>query len=100
MTDMNHKTSTDILTSLHEVNQRMAELMPRLADANKAFAVAAAPLERLSEMDFAHQKEVAAHLRAAQKECDELNQVIGELLAKAASLGNGSSPSPVVDWAL
>jgi hypothetical protein len=90
MTD-DRPSSTYVATSLHEVNQRLADLMPRLARANQAFADAARPLNRLAEMDSAQKRALAEGIRAAEKEWEEVTQLVRQALAMAASLGDQPS---------
>jgi hypothetical protein len=83
----------DTLASLNGVNQRFAELMPRLQQANLAFAEVARPLQRLSELDSAQRAEVGRRLRAAEQELEEVTRLIGQVLERVALISGHSSPS-------
>jgi hypothetical protein len=82
---------SDALVSLHEARLRIANLLPRLEQANKAFASAARPLDNLSEMDSEHRLELAKRIRAANQEWEDVTKLIHEALSL---LNTGASSPP------
>jgi alpha-beta hydrolase superfamily lysophospholipase len=85
---------SETLNGLSKVNQELADLMPRFATANEAFAQAARPLDKLSELNSGQRRELVARIRAAEQECEQVTQLINQALAEVASLGKHSRHSP------
>jgi hypothetical protein len=85
----------DVSLVLHEINRRMQSLMPRLTSANQACAEAALPLAHLAEMNPAQKREVAARIRAAEQEWEQVTHLVNQLIAEAAVLSSQSPPSSV-----
>jgi hypothetical protein len=83
-----YSAPTDTSVILQEILLRMELLMPKLAAANKACADAARPLQKVSEMDLARQRAVAAQIRVAEQEWEAVTRLIDQLLIKAAALGS------------
>jgi hypothetical protein len=77
--------------ALRDINQQMEQLMPRLTEANQAFFDAARPLEMQVEMDSAQREAVAAQIRAAQRQWEEITQQVAQLLTRASLLRNRSA---------
>jgi hypothetical protein len=85
--------SIDTSIALHDINQQMALLMPRLTQANQAFFDAARPLEMRVELDLSQREAVAAQIRAAQQQWEEITHEVAQLLARASALRNQSRSS-------
>jgi Na+-transporting NADH:ubiquinone oxidoreductase subunit NqrF len=85
--------TSDTLASLQEAQNRLADLLPRLQSANHAFAEAARPLDKLSELDSNQKRQLALSIRAAKQEWEEVTQLIHQVLAKAALPSNHSPPA-------
>jgi hypothetical protein len=85
--------SVDASIALHDINQQMELLMPKLGDANKACVDAARPLQMLAEMNSAQREAVAAQIRAAQRQWEEITQQVAQLLTRASALRGSSTSS-------
>ena len=72
----------DELTRLREVRSRIEDLLPRLAQANKAFADATRPLADIADLDSQHRRALAERIRATNQEWEEVTRQINEALAQ------------------
>jgi hypothetical protein len=79
MTNNDLDGSTE-LARLRGARARINELLPRLQKANEAFAAATLPLAQLSELDSDHRQELAARIRAANREWKEVTDLIHQAL--------------------
>ena len=75
--------SSPTLIAIHQLNRRLAELMRRLGDATKAFSEAARPLQTLSELDDDQKAHIGRRLRAAEKELEDVTELIKQVRASA-----------------
>ena len=90
MTEYRTETSPS-LTALHELNRRLAELMPRLERANKEFADAARPLHTARELNEDQKTEIGGRLRAAERELQEVTNLIKQVHAAAQPERGGTT---------
>jgi hypothetical protein len=72
---------SDTLVRLHKTQEQVALLLPRLDRANKAYAEAARPLVSISDLDFDHRRQLAARIRAANQEWEDVTKLIREALS-------------------
>ena len=71
----------DTLVRLHKAQEQIALLLPRLNRANRAYAEAARPLVFISDLDFDHRRQLAARIRAANQEWEDVTKLIREALS-------------------
>jgi hypothetical protein len=76
----NHAVAHESLSLLKNALERLAELVPRLHEANERCARAEEPLAHLSEKDLRHMPQLAAHIRAANQELESVTGQIEEVL--------------------
>jgi hypothetical protein len=77
---VNHRNGSEALGRLRDARARIDQLLLRLGQANKAFANAARPLDNLSELDSQQRQELAARIRAANQEWEEVTNQINEAI--------------------
>ena len=82
-----HQISKDVVASLHDVHERIAQLIPILEEADRECADAARDLEKLGEMDLEQQRGVGERIRAANKQRDAITQRIDEALLPLSHVG-------------
>src|SRR4051812_45598742 len=90
MTDYRTET-TSTITALHEPNRRLAELMPRLERPNEAFAEAASPLHARGIERGSEEREIGGRLRAAERELEEVTELIKQVHAAAPPDGHDAT---------
>ena len=77
---VSHKNGSEVLGRLQETRARIDELLPRLEQANKAFADVTRPLHNIAELDSQQRQELAARIRAATEEWEQVTNQINEAL--------------------
>ena len=85
---------SETLDRLHRIRVRLDELLPRLEEANIAFASATKPLGRLSDLDSQQRRELAKRVRATIGQCEQVTTQINQALADL----NADFRGPHNDW--
>ena len=75
-----HRNGSEVLGRLQEAGARIDELLPRLEQANKAFANVTRPLDNISELDSQQRQKLAGRIRAANQEWEQVTNQINEAL--------------------
>jgi hypothetical protein len=78
---MSNHSNPDELALTHEVHEQITVLLTKLEQVNKHCADTARPLDRLSELDSEHRRELARNIRAANEEWEEVTRQISEALS-------------------
>ncbi len=89
-----NSNGSETLARLHKTRARLDELLPRLEQANTAFADAAKPLASLSDLDLQQRRELTMRIRATIQEWEQVTTQINQALA---DLNTDSSPSTSPD---
>ena len=72
---------SDALGRLRDARKRLDELLPKLGQVNSAFADVTKPVATVSDLDLEHRRELAARIRAANWEWEEVTDQIKDALA-------------------
>lgn len=83
----NSQTTNDVVGSLHDVHERIAQLIPKLEEADRECANAARDLAKLGEMSLEQQRQLRERIRAANRERDAVAQRIDEAMSQLAHVG-------------
>ena len=72
---------SDALDRLRVARGLLDELLPKLGEVNRAFADVTKPLATVSDLDLEHRRELAARIRAANREWEVVTDQIKHALA-------------------
>jgi len=75
---------------LREVRERLADLIPKLHEANERCIQSAKPLATLDELNLAQRQELAKSIVAACQDWEEVTIVIQKTIAPLESIGSGA----------